>query len=477
MHFIHGEARARSSGRTSAFCVSCARESPISDLQSQIDRLNAALQRWQQAEGELQPLEDRLSTLTDRGAELLNRLAAADERQAHAVSEVEARLGEWHATERRLHQDSLDRVRTLERTIEQEWRALRGMHEEPLRLLREQANALGETSVAAASLSLRGYERAEARLAALESDLRAQLTALTRDIHAALADVKAATMSAGALPAPAAAPFPLDRVMRIHDGLRESPPVESGKSPAAADVLSGTPSMAARPEEPRQLPAATAALTERVDVLERELSEERQEAHDTASSARRLRRDWWIAIAAAVVLVIVVGMFGWRLQNALEEASNRARAAEQQVDVADREIAAARAETAAARDAALRAELVSSVLTAPDLVRFGLAGVGAASAARGQVMWSRSNGLIVSASTLAAPPQGSEYHVWLLTLRQPVRAGKLTPDAAGRASLVTLNPNVPQAVEGVAVTLESSATTSDMPVGITVLTRAPAFEP
>jgi hypothetical protein len=476
VHFVHGQPvrDARSIGRRQTFCVSFALEPPISDLQSQIDRLNAALQRWQQAEGDLQPLEDRLSTLTDRGAEILNRLAAADERQAHAVSEIEARLGEWQATERRLHQDSLERIRVLERTIEQEWRALRGMHEEPLRLLREQATALGETSVAAASLSLRGYERAEARLAALESDLRAQLTAISRDIHAALADVKAATAGAPALPPPAAAPFPLDRVMQIHDGLRDVAPGSSGISPGATVPAAAAAGPRVGPS--LQLPAA-AALSQRVDVLERELSEERQEAHDTAATTQKLRRDWRVAIAALVIVVIAAGVLGVRLQNALDDAARRAAAAEQQAADADREIAAARAETTAARDAALRAELVSNVLAAPDLVRFGLAGVGSTSASRGQVMWSRSNGLVVSASTLPAPAPGSEYHVWLLTPRQPVRAGKLAPDPGGRASLVTANPDVPQPVDGVAVTLESAATTSNIPVGVTVLTRAPAFEP
>jgi hypothetical protein len=457
-------------------------EPPISDLQAQIERLNAALQRWQQAEGEIQPLEDRLSNLTERGSDIINRLAAADERQAHAVSEVEARLSEWHATERRLHQDSLDRIRTLERTIEQEWRALRGMHEEPLRLLREQATALGETSVAAASLSLRGYERAEARLSALESDLRAQLTQLSRDIHTALAEVKAAAgaNAVAALPA-AAAPFPLDRVMRIHDNLREP-----GAAAAAASVSPPSPAAAAgtdaRPDvradaAPRQLPEAAASLSNRVDVLERELSQERQENHDTAASAQRLRRDWRVAVAALVIVVVAVGVLGLQMQQALTDAARRAEAAEQQAADADREIASARAETTAARDAAMRAELVSSVLSAPDLVRFGLAGVGGTSAARGQVMWSRSSGLVVSASTLAPPAAGAEYHVWLLTPRQPIRAGKLMPDANGRATLVTSNPDVPQPVDGVAVTLEAANTTSHVPVGLTVLTRAPAFEP
>jgi hypothetical protein len=423
----------------------------------------------------LQPLEDRLSNLSERGSEILNRLAAADERQAHAVSEVEARLSEWHATERRLHQDSLDRIRTLERTIEQEWRALRGMHEEPLRLLREQAAALGETSVAAASLSLRGYERAEARLSALETDLRTQLTQLSRDIHAALAEVKAAAIGApAALPPPASAPFPLDRVMRIHEGLRES-----DSSPAAAPAASAAPIPATvvPREEPRPQPVVAFALSQRVDELERGLTQEKQDIEDTAATAKRLRRDWRIAVAAALIGIVALGALGLQLRRALNDASVRATAAEQQAAEADRQIATARAETAAARDAATRAELLSSVLAAPDLLRFGMAGVGQASASRGQVMWSRSNGLVVSASTLPPAPSGAEYHVWLLTPGQPVRAGKLSPDTTGRATLVAATPDVPQPVDGVAVTLEAVGSTSRVPVGLTVLTRAPAAEP
>jgi len=425
----------------------------------------------------LQPLEDRLSSLTERGSNILNRLAAADERQAHAVSEVEARLSEWHATERRLHQDSLDRMRTLERTIEQEWRALRGMHEEPLRLLREQAAALGETSIAAASLSLRGYERAEARLSALETDLRTQLTQLSRDIHAALADVKAAAMGGpAALPPPASAPFPLDRVMRIHDELRNSGSQAPASAPVSAASAAPISATAVQREETRQLPV-TSALSQRVDDLERELTQEKQDIEDTAASAKRLRRDWRLAVAAAVIGLVALGALGLQLRRALNDASVRATAAEQQAAEADRQIAAARAETAAARDAAARAELLSSVLAAPDLLRFGMAGVGQASASRGQVMWSRSNGLVVSASTLPPAPSGAEYHVWLLTPGQPVPAGILSPDTTGRATLVAATPDVPQPVGGVAVTLEAVGSSGRVPVGLTVLTRAPAAEP
>jgi hypothetical protein len=438
--------------------------------------LNVALQRWQQAEQQLQPLEDRLSDLTERGSEILNRLANADERQAHAVSEVEARLSEWHATERRLHQDSLDRIRVLERTIEQEWRALRGLHEEPLRLLREQATALGETSVAAASLSLRGYERAEARLSALESDLRAQLSQLSRDIHAALAEVKAAAAAPAALPPPTAAPFPLDRVMRIHDELRESgskTAASASESAASAAATAGS----AR-DEARQLPSA--ALSKRVAELERELSQEKHDIENTAATAQRLRRNWRVAVVtgiAAVAGLVLLGTLGLQLRQALDEASRRVTAAEEQAAEADRRIASARAETAAARDAAARAELLSSVLAAPDLLRFSMAGVGQSSASRGQAMWSRSNGIVVSASTLPPLPSGAEYHVWLLSPRQPTRVGTLTPDATGRATLVATAPDAPRPVDGVAVTLETAGSTGPVPVGLTVLARPPVAEP
>jgi hypothetical protein len=310
-------------------------------------------------------------------------------------------------------------------------------------------------------------------LSALESDLRAQLAQLSRDIHAALAEVKAAAAGApAALPPPAAAPFPLDRVMRIHDELRESGGSAAGPA-ASATAGPAQPAASAR-EDARQLPSA---LSRRVDEIERELTQEKQDIEVTAATAARLNRNWRVAAAAAVVGVVALGAVGFQIRQALIDASVRATAAEQQAAEADRQIASARAETAAARDAAIRAERLSSVLAAPDLLRFGMAGVGQSSASRGQVMWSRSNGLVISASTLPPPPAGAEYHVWLLTPGQPVHAGKLVPDATGRATLVAATPDVPQPVDGVAVTLEAVGSTSRVPVGLTVMTRAPVAEP
>jgi hypothetical protein len=448
-------------------------EHTIPELQAQIDRLNQALQKWQQAEQDLQPLAERLSHIGERGSEILNRLAAADTRQAHAVSEVEARLGDWNTFERRVHEDSLDRIRALERTIEQEWKALRDMHAEPLRQLREQAAALGETCVATANLSLRGYERAEARLAALETDLRAQLTQIAQDVHSALAELKGA-QAAVALPAPAAVPFPLDRVMRIHDDLRGADQANGGTTALTA----GQPLLPdpVRDEAVRQLPAA-AALSERVDVLERELTQERQEVHDTAERARRLRRDWWAAVVVLVSGIATVFWLGYRLQQQFLEATTRAAVAENRAADADRQIATARAETAAARDTASRAEFVSRVLAAPDLLRIGLVGVGDLRTARGQIMWSRSNGFVMTASRLPPAAAGSEYQVWLRTPDAPIRVGVLTSDASGRGSLVTPNPSVPRPVDGASVTLEPAGAAGPTPLGEAVLVRPVAAGP
>jgi hypothetical protein len=454
-------------------------ESTISDLQADIERLSLALHQWHETERQLQPLEQRLSQLTERGTEVLNNLVDTDQRHTHAVSAVEAKLNEWGAIEDRLHRDSLERIRAFEKTIAQEWHALRGMHEEPLKQLREQAAALGETCVAAANLSLRGYERAEARLAALEEDLRGQLAQLSRDVHAALAEVRRPEGRQAQL-ASGAAPFPLDSVMRIHEELRESGAPSSSLVPSRPDVAPSAPQV---PEDSRQLPAP-AALSDRMDSLERELTTERQERRDATAGADELRRNWRVSLGALAVALIVLGGLGIRLQqhvNArLDDASTRAEAAEKQAEAAsaaaDREIASARAETTAARNAAAKAALASEVLTSPDLVRFNLTGVGDASSAFGQVMWSRSRGLIVSTSLLPPVAAGSTYQAWLMSNATPIKAGELVPDATGRATLVAENPSdLPRPINGVSVTMEPTGRAGAIPSGGVVLIRAVAI--
>jgi hypothetical protein len=452
------------------------------DLQPPTDRLDVAREAWRELHGHSEPLEQRLSQLTDRCAELLNNWTQVDERHSRAVRDVETRLSEWSAIENRLQQDAVERLRELERNIEHEWKALRQLHEEPVKQLREQAAALGETCVAAANLAIRGFERAEARFAALEADLQRRLTELADNLHATLAEGRAAPKSLGSN----VAPFPLDGVMRIHEELREPGSTGSHKT---ADALVASPALAASDspasrETPSvsQLSDGALALSTRMESLEREVTNEKEELRETVTRADRLRRDWRLGIglaaAAGLVAVILAIWLPLHVSAQLNDASTRVAAAERQAqaasDNAARQIASTRADAerqiAEARQTAVKAEIVSNVLAAPDLIRFNLMSQDQ-SRASAQVLWSRSRGLVVSATRLAPPPPTHVYQVWLVTAVNAISAGVITPDQAGRGTLALDSlSNVVPPVTGALVTLESDGGQSS-PTGAIVLAR------
>ena len=142
-------------------------ERRLAELQSQIDRLTMSLHLWREGQDELKPMEQRLSQLTAQCAEIVERWGVTGGRHAQVVSEMEQRLGDWNAAETRVAQDASARIQDLQRIIEHEWSALRQIHEEPVRQLREQASSLTEVCVTTATTALSGFERAEARLAGL----------------------------------------------------------------------------------------------------------------------------------------------------------------------------------------------------------------------------------------------------------------------------------------------------------------------
>jgi hypothetical protein len=456
-------------------------EQAASELQAQIERLTLALKQWRETQDHLPPVEAQLTQLTERCAEILNRWSETDSRHALAVSQVEARLHEWGSIENRLQEHSSQRLREFEATIEHEWSALRQMHEEPVKQLREQAAALGETCVAAANLARRGFERVEARFSAIESDLQGQLSQLSRDVRAALADVRS---QGGAPPlGSGVTPFPLDDVMRIQEGLRESGSKPVDTAPAARQLGAAPEPQIIPGEVRRELPDGTSALSERMQSLEREITSGKKEAYETTTQAERMRRDWRVALGVIGGVVLILALLGLRLQlrvnERLDDAASRVAAAERKAatasDAASRQVAATRAEAqrqiAEAQQAALKAQIVSSVLASPDLIRYNLAGAGPAADAYGQLLWSRSRGLVLSASRLPAAPEGKNYHVWLNTNGAQMSAGSFVPDAAGRATLVTENPaNVPVPVTSISVTLEAVGATA--PLGPAVLVRA-----
>jgi hypothetical protein len=390
-------------------------------FEAQLDRFSLALHQWQQADGAVE------------------RTSAADVAQ---------------------------RMRTIEETVGREAVALRRLHEEPLKQLQAQAASLSEICASAAQ-SVQGLDQAGSRLEAIQADVHLHLTDLSRALQGLVADLRANTSTALSAQGPAAA-WPLDRIVHLHDELRRGAADRDG-APAAAD--SGAPTAASDRTHPRLLESAVDAEPSTEDGL--------TASHETHASQRRT---WLLRGALVAAAAVVFFMFERRIETRLNDAGTRAAAAERQAvaaaQLANQEVVAAREEAnrqiAAARDSAQRAETVGAILTAPDLIRFSLSG-GAASVDRSsaQVLWSRTRGLVMSASRLPAAPPETIYQLWLKTAGNPVSAGVFVPDGTGRATLVTdVPPKVIGAVLGAEVTIEPTGGRST-PSGRALLVRFP----
>ena len=400
-------------------------EQRLSNLQTQVERL------WRKAEANVPPIEQRLAAMADQYAEYLKRWAATVERHTQAVSQLEAYASEWKDASSRVRQETSDRLQELESTIEREWETLKRMQEEPIRELREQAESLTQASLAMASASQQGVDRAEVRFASFESEVHARLAELTRELQAALAEMKLRLDRHPASRDPAA-PWSLDDVTRLHGQLRDGSARPAGELPRTIDHPTLT--------SLRELPAASV----------------------TDSKVRAgIPAKWAIAVVFLGVAAVIAVVFGWRLQSQVKAASDRARVAELTLNAALNDVA--RQSEAAREDAArqraemqemtLRAQRMSDVAAAPDLIRFTLSGVDGAS---GQGLFSRSRGLVVNGWRLPPLPANSRYQAWLLTRTTPVKAGTLTVQADGSATLAQQTPTVPRAVIGVQVSVESS---------------------
>jgi len=216
------------------------------------------------------------------------------------------------------------------------------------------------------------------------------------------------------------------------------------------------------------LPEAAESLSQRIESVE--IAESR---------GRTMLR---VAVGLLALGFLLAAGFGLRVQRQVAAASEHMAESERQAEaarsLAAREIAASRTEAerqmAEARDAARRTQLVSDVLVASDLVRYGLSAGETAPDARGLLLWSRSRGLVLSGSRVPAPPAGYAYQLWLMTSSGPVSAVLATPDPQGRFAVATDRvPSVPRPVIGVELTLEPGSGSS-APSGPAVLSyRAP----
>ena len=307
--------------------------------------------------------------------------------------------------------------RRIEALIEHERNALREIHEEPVKELREHAASLTEVCIATARTAQKGFDRAEARLISFENEFHRRLTEIARDLQSAVTEVRAPAEHR--MPTPdRAAPWTFEDVTRLHNQLRDSgaAPSDNGGRTAANSVSGEWP-------------------------------------------ARWRRR---LAFAGLGIALIAAGGFGWHLQNQVQVAAARAQEAELKAQRAATDAAqqatAAREEAArqisSAREIADRAERIGNVLAAPDLIRYSMSGGTAAPAAAGQGLWSRTRGLVFTGTRIPPPPPDGAHQVWLLTRSAPVKASTFVPRPDGTVTIVEERLRVPGAVVGIMVTAE-----------------------
>lgn len=384
------------------------------------------------AQHEPPELERRLTELQSQINRLSLSLHLWQERQDRLL---EQRLSDWNSVEARAQKDASARMRELQETIEQEWNELRQSRQDPREYLRELGDTLGQ-----------------------------KLTDLTGELHSVVTELRAT----GAIRSPAlqqpAASWPIEDVVRLHNQLRDA---GEGNSNGHADH-----GLAPRP---LVLPEAPAGIAERLETLERAVSA--SQADDTRVSS--VGPVWRAAIVGLAIAIVAAGVLVYRLQHQVNDATVRVSQAEQQAQVATKaateQIAAAREEAshqiAQAREAAEKAQTISDVLAAPDLVRYNLVGGDGTSSFNAQALWSRSRGLVFSESRLPPLPSDSTYQIWLLSAGEPVSVGTFLPDSTGRYSMATTTvPRVQLPVAGVLVTLERAGG-NKAPTGRVVLTR------
>jgi anti-sigma-K factor RskA len=156
----------------------------------------------------------------------------------------------------------------------------------------------------------------------------------------------------------------------------------------------------------------------------------------------------WLAAAASVALAVGLGSYAAQLRGQVTVLEARLRDTTLRADASERLVAEVRRSSFELRSAV-------AVLTSPDLARIDLAGQPAAPSAAARAFWSRSRGLVFTASNLPAPPPGRAYQLWVLTNQPaPISAGMLTLDSSGRVNVTIATPtDIPTPV-AMAVTLE-----------------------
>jgi Anti-sigma-K factor rskA, C-terminal/Alanine-zipper, major outer membrane lipoprotein len=176
-----------------------------------------------------------------------------------------------------------------------------------------------------------------------------------------------------------------------------------------------------------------------------------------APTARPARSFLWpLAAVASLVLAAGLGLYTSQLRTRIGGLEDELRDARTRADSAEQRANTAEQRAVDALQIASGARLSLAVLTAPDVARIDLAGQApVAPRAAARAYWSRSRGMVFTASDLPPLPAGRVYQLWVVTAQPaPLSAGLLTPDAQGGVNVTFNTPaDIPQPV-ALAVTIE-----------------------
>jgi anti-sigma-K factor RskA len=151
--------------------------------------------------------------------------------------------------------------------------------------------------------------------------------------------------------------------------------------------------------------------------------------------------------ATSLAAAVGFGTYAFHLRGRVGALEQRLRDITLRADASERQLAAVRQTVAEAQGFVV-------VLAASDLVRVELAGQRPAPQASARAFWSRSSGLIFTASNLPPLPGGRIYQLWLVTPNAPVSAGLLKPGERGDVHAVFAPPRGVVTVAALAVTNE-----------------------
>jgi anti-sigma-K factor RskA len=170
----------------------------------------------------------------------------------------------------------------------------------------------------------------------------------------------------------------------------------------------------------------------------------------------------WLAAAASLVLAAALGVYASQLRGRVQTLEQELREAILQVQAGERQ-------TAQARLVATNAQRQLSVIAAPDVAQVALKGQAVAPQASARALWSRSRGLLLSASNLPALPAGRTYQLWVISGKMPpISDGWIfQTDASGGVTTMFTTPATLPVPTAMAVSIEpdGGSTTAAGPTG------------